>query len=229
MGKAHLLLCLLITWLARADDFSMNLLDSSLGLELAQFEVDLSSERGQQITRSLAADQHVISLDSFFAEPVMLTTRSTKLNGASSERGRHLVGDHGRMLWNTTQESQVCKACIDNGFIWCPTASKSSGYCCEKTENCPRAGGCSTDYQLLEFQYMLCPNEAGCMFSRELSPPNDDTQKLYENLKGKFLLGDVCSFKVSIPSSADLNDMMYIRVEYLQDCTATLIKGVTFD
>ena len=62
---------------------------------------------------------------------------------------------------------------------------------------------------------MLCPNEAGCMFSRELSPPTDGTQKLYENLKGKFLLGDLCSFKVSIPSSADLNDIMYIRIEYL--------------
>jgi hypothetical protein len=76
---------------------------------------------------------------------------------------------------------------------------------------------------------MLCPNEAGCMFTRELTPPLDGVQKLYENLSGKFQLGDVCSFKITIPGSADLNDMMYIRIEYLQDCTATLIKGITFD
>jgi hypothetical protein len=42
-------------------------------------------------------------------------------------------------------------------------------------------------------------------------------------------MGDLCSFKVTIPPSADLNDMMYIRMEYLSDCTATLIKGTSFD
>jgi hypothetical protein len=99
------------------------------------------------------------------------------------------------MLWNTTQESQVCKKCIDNGFIWCPTASKASGYCCEKNENCPRAGSCSPDFQLLELQYMLCPNEkAGCAFDRDLSPPFDGKEMLYENLKGTFRLGDLCAF-----------------------------------
>jgi hypothetical protein len=76
---------------------------------------------------------------------------------------------------------------------------------------------------------MLCPNEAGCMFDRTLTPPADGTSKLYENLKGVFLLGDVCSFKIQIPQTADLNDMMYIRVEFLSDATATLIKGTTFD
>lgn len=125
--------------------------------------------------------------------------------------------------------SHVCKECIDNGFIWCPTSDKISGYCCTLTENCPRAGDCSTDYQLLEFQYMLCPNENGCVFDRSLMPPLDGTKKLYQNLIGVFLLGDVCSFKVAIPPSTDLNDIMYIRAEYLSDCTATLIKGTTFN
>ena len=53
--------------------------------------------------------------------------------------------------------------------------------------------------------------------------------RLYENLEGVFRIGDVCSFKVQIPESTDLNDMMYIRMEYLSDATATLIKGTTFD
>lgn len=76
---------------------------------------------------------------------------------------------------------------------------------------------------------MLCPNEAGCKFDRTLTPPLDGTSKLYENLKGVFKLGDVCSFKIEIPQTADLNDIMYIRVEFLTDATATLIKGKTFD
>lgn len=139
------------------------------------------------------------------------------------------MGDHGRKLWNTTQESQVCKTCIDNGFVWCPTSTKVSGYCCELTENCPRAGGCSVDYQYLEFQYMLCPNEAGCKFDRVLDPPADGKQKMYENMDGVFRIGDVCSFKIQIPESTDLNDMMYVRVEYLSYATATLITGQTFD
>jgi len=67
------------------------------------------------------------------------------------------------------------------------------------------------------------------MIDRTLTPPADGTSKLYENLKGVFLLGDVCSFKIQIPQTADLNDMMYIRVEFLSDATATLIKGTTFD
>ena len=76
---------------------------------------------------------------------------------------------------------------------------------------------------------MLCPNEAGCMFDRTLTPPLDGTTKLYENLHGEFLMGDICSFKVAIPPSSDLNDLMYIRTEFLSDCSATLIKGTTFD
>ena len=67
------------------------------------------------------------------------------------------------------------------------------------------------------------------MFERNLIPPLDGTSRLFENLKGVFLLGDVCSFKIQIPDGTDLNDMMYIRLEYLKDASATLIKGETFD
>jgi len=42
---------------------------------------------------------------------------------------------------------------------------------------------------------MLCPNEkAGCAFDRDLSPPIDGKEMLYENLKGTFRLGDLCAF-----------------------------------
>jgi len=72
---------------------------------------------------------------------------------------------------------------------------------------------------------MLCPNELGCLFARTLVPPTNGAEKLYENIEGKFQLGDLCSYKIAIPSSTDLNDIMYLRVEYLHNAKAILIKG----
>ena len=146
-----------------------------------------------------------------------------------------------RMLYNTTDQSNVCKRCIDNvdeknkkrqkelaAHLWCPTANYQSGYCCTENENCPKPGGiCSDSFEIPEFQYMLCPNEIGCLFSRTLTPPTNEAQKLYEQLDGRFQQGDLCSFKITIPSSSDINDMMYLRIEYLNNAKATLIKGAS--
>ena len=72
---------------------------------------------------------------------------------------------------------------------------------------------------------MLCPNELGCLFARTLVPPTNGAEKLYENIEGKFQIGDLCSYKIAIPSSTDLNDIMYLRIEYLHNTKAVLIKG----
>ena len=72
---------------------------------------------------------------------------------------------------------------------------------------------------------MMCPNERGCLFKRTLVPATNGADKLYENIEGKFQLGDLCSYKIAIPSSTDLNDIMYVRLEYLHNAKATLIKG----
>ena len=72
---------------------------------------------------------------------------------------------------------------------------------------------------------MLCPNELGCLFARTLVPPTNGAEKLYENIEGKFQLGDLCSYKIAIPTSTDLNDIMYMRIEYLHNAKATMIKG----
>ena len=130
-----------------------------------------------------------------------------------------------RALYNTTEQSNECKACIDNTFKWCPTSNYQSGYCCNEFETCPRAVMCSDEFQFTEIMYMLCPNELGCLFARTLVPPTNGNEKLYENIEGKFQLGDLCSYKIAIPSSTDLNDMMYLRIEYLHNAKATLIKG----
>jgi len=51
---------------------------------------------------------------------------------------------------------------------------------------------------------------------------------LYEKITGKFVRGDVCSFKIAIPASADLNDVMSLRIEYLEKLEGYLIKGPSY-
>ena len=62
---------------------------------------------------------------------------------------------------------------------------------------------------------MLCPNEDGCTFTRELSPKTDGTQDLYQMFDGTFLAGDMCNFRISNPVDSDFNDVMYIRLEFI--------------
>lgn len=51
------------------------------------------------------------------------------------------------------------------------------------------------------------------------------TEMLYEMLDGTFLSGDLCSFKIAMPTGSDPNDVLYIRIEYISKTKATLIKG----
>lgn len=77
-------------------------------------------------------------------------------------------------------------------------------------------------------KYYLCPNEVGCLFSRTIQPQYNGEMDLYEKIKGKFVSGDVCSFKIAIPQSADLNDVMSLRVEYTENLVGYLIKGPSY-
>ena len=39
------------------------------------------------------------------------------------------------------------------------------------------------------------------------------------------MINDVCTFRITIPQSTDLNDMMYLRIEYINNAQGTLVKG----
>ena len=56
------------------------------------------------------------------------------------------LGNPRRGLYNTTEQSNQCKDCIDNTFRWCPTSNFMSGYCCNEFETCPRATMCSNEF-----------------------------------------------------------------------------------
>jgi len=76
---------------------------------------------------------------------------------------------------------------------------------------------------------MLCPNELGCSFSRFLTPKTSGEPELFEMFDGTFLLGDLCNFKITNPSKSDMNDVMYIRLEYYARCKPILIKGESLE
>ena len=42
---------------------------------------------------------------------------------------------------------------------------------------------------------------------------------------GTFVKGDLCNFKITNPVLTDLNDVMYLRLEYFARCRPVLIKG----
>ena len=65
----------------------------------------------------------------------------------------------------------------------------------------------------------LCPNEKGCTFPRELFPTAQE--KLYEMVSGRFVKGDICSFRIR----NDGDSLIYLRVEYLLNTEMNLIKG----
>ena len=58
---------------------------------------------------------------------------------------------------------------------------------------------CTDEFSLTELKYMLCPNEFGCIYSRNLSPPINGEKKMYEQITGTFLKGDICTFKITNP------------------------------
>jgi hypothetical protein len=81
-----------------------------------------------------------------------------------------------------TEKSNECKACIDQDNKWCPTSTYANGYCCSGNDipNCPRASMCSDEFSHVDLKYMLCPNEVGCLFSRNIGPPVSGNDKIFE-------------------------------------------------
>jgi len=151
------------------------------------------------------------------------TKRMIELNEGSSS----LFRDGRKLDAIMTEKSNECKVCIDEDSKWCPTSTYASGYCCSGNDipNCPRASMCTDEFSHIDLKYMLCPNEVGCLFSRNMAPPISGKEKLYEQITGTFLKDDICTFKITIPQSTDLNDMMYVKIEYMNAAEGTLVKG----
>ena len=41
------------------------------------------------------------------------------------------------------------------------------------------------------------------------------------------MLGDLCTFEIVAPASADTNDVIVLTIEYLEGVVATLLKGTS--
>jgi len=62
-----------------------------------------------------------------------------------------------------------------------------------------------------------------------LSPSSSGKEVLWEKIDGTFVRGDLCSFQITNPSQSDLNDVMSIRIEFLDRTNAWLLKGESID
>jgi len=127
--------------------------------------------------------------------------------------------------FETSNDSADCNKCLHKQMVWCPTPDYQSGYCCKPGENCPRSDFCSSDMQNGSQKKFLCPNKQSCVHERELYPPSSGKQVVYDQLHSEFTNGEICSYKLSIPTKADLNDVMYVRIEYIHNAELSLVKG----
>lgn len=124
------------------------------------------------------------------------------------------------------QDSFQCKKCIDEGRKFCPSNSRyQQGYCCEMTDYCPAAIGCTDEFDDLQQKYLLCPNKASCgVWGRKPSGYNSQPSRFSQtSLDNK--QGDLCTFEITPPISADTNDVLVLEIEFLRGVIATLFKG----
>ena len=153
------------------------------------------------------------------------------INGESYAQFKAKSAAQRRLEQVETEHSQMCKQCIMDKNLWCPTSNYKAGFCCsgvDGIQSCPRATACSDDFDIPELQYMTCPNEDnGCVFDRNLEPPSDGSVALYEKTLGEFYERDICTFSIENPSSSDFNDVMNLRIEWFRDCFPVLIKGTS--
>ena len=130
------------------------------------------------------------------------------------------------IAYNRTDQSSVCKKCIDQNFIYCPNSDLQSGFCCSQSEknSCPKAGACSSDFEIPQIKYQLCPSEVkDCLYPRTIVPTNSST--IFYQYTGQFKDGDLCTYRIQAPSYADPNDQISFTLEFILNSRVTILKG----
>lgn len=140
----------------------------------------------------------------------------------------------------TMTESNNCKSdCIDKGKNFCPTGSKSKGYCCEEEATCPLTTECS--YEALGakntvLQRWACPNENNCGGDWQFQLERDETKQAIESLVldvgGKtdnFLKPDSCGYLIEGPPQAKAGDELHFKVWKKSNANLYLDEGLTYD
>ena len=94
------------------------------------------------------------------------------------------------------------KECIDKGKNFCANSNWSAGYCCDKSESCPRSSVCSNDNPRAPaiFKYFSCPNEAACG-TKEITPKysSEVITRSIDKYTYNFVENDVCGYVIHAP------------------------------
>jgi hypothetical protein len=64
---------------------------------------------------------------------------------------------------------------------------------------------------------------------RKLVPPASGDEQLFEKTDSKVLFGDICNYEIALPATADTNDVLTFKMEYIKGGIPTLLQGKTFD
>lgn len=121
--------------------------------------------------------------------------------------------------------------CIDEGLTYCANANYSGGYCCEPTEDCPRAQHCSTDNPRAPpmFNYMVCPNEAACE-SKKIYPKysGEVLTRAVDKYTYAFVQNDVCGYIIHAPWEMQSWDRMRMRISKIENADVYVAKSRKF-
>lgn len=160
--------------------------------------------------------------------------------GIGAQEGiAHATPEEERILQTTsyTTSYNCSTSCIDLGKNYCPTSAHSgAGTCCESSSTtCPRVtnGYCSKDITLQNYinsRYWVCGNHANCStLSSYIVTPKLGTANavtIAPKNSGTGLTNNVvCSWLLTFPSDAYINDTLTFRVNYVTSGTVSFFVG----
>ena len=131
-------------------------------------------------------------------------------------------------------KSRDCKVkCIDKGYVFCPTASRASGYCCDPLDDrCLRedancSSGAPDDATAL--QYYMCPNDRYvCGVSTDLTARKEavlESNDVYSDLLSG---GALCRYRIKFPEEAMHEDKVAVKLNKLENVQLHAIKTKDF-
>lgn len=82
-------------------------------------------------------------------------------------------------------------------------------------------------------QYQLCPNENSCNIdgvvaadaTRVITAGTEEL--LVQKMDGSILKNDMCAYEITLPKTADSNDILTFKFEYIKGGYGTLFLGKT--
>ena len=97
---------------------------------------------------------------------------------------------------NRTDSSAACAQCIDDQFVFCPSANSRIGSCCYNIDECDTTLACSDSYIDFATKYAVCPYEPACQAKVFIVGNNVQTFTING---GEIPNGALCNYEIKFP------------------------------